>query len=420
MYGGVRILSNYKCLKKDPEYLKLLVANFISCFGTSIDNIAFSWMVYQLTGDPVWIAIIFGASMLPMILLQPLVGVLVERLNKKTVMIFSDALGAILMLIVAILYVTNLLNPVLLLIITLLNASIESIRMPAGISFVPRILSKENYEVGVGLSKATSQIASLLGLSVTGVIIGVWGIHIALIIDAITFVISFVILLFIKYGEIIQKTFKDEKFTFNIFKTELKEGFCYLYSKKQVWFVCLYGAFLNLLSTAMNTYNAIYIGDYLNLGATAYSAVSVVFTVGLILGGFISPYILKKFTLMKIMLCSGVTQGLFYFIWFGVQFFNNSIFILPIILVSTFLYALVNSCVGVSLGVVFMKSIESDYQARAGSIFNAIASCASPFGSIILAIISYFIGIDIIFIIFGIISVIIAMIFYFNKEIRNS
>ena len=45
------MLSNYKLLLKEKGYMRVLVANVISDFGNSMDNIAFSWMVYEITNN---------------------------------------------------------------------------------------------------------------------------------------------------------------------------------------------------------------------------------------------------------------------------------------------------------------------------------------------------------------------------------
>ena len=74
--------SGYGKLREEKEYLKLLGAGVISRFGDSVDAIAYSWMVYQITGSPVWLSIIFGVNALPTILFQPFAGVWLDYLDK--------------------------------------------------------------------------------------------------------------------------------------------------------------------------------------------------------------------------------------------------------------------------------------------------------------------------------------------------
>jgi MFS family permease len=77
---------------KENDYRKLLFSIIINRFGDSIDAIAFTWLVYQITQSGSWSAIIFGLNMLPNVILQPFSGAIVEKLNKKTVMILTHCM----------------------------------------------------------------------------------------------------------------------------------------------------------------------------------------------------------------------------------------------------------------------------------------------------------------------------------------
>ena len=68
----------YKEVWKIRNCRKLLASNLINRFGDSIDSIAFTWLVYQITGSAAWSALIFGLNQLPSIFVQPLAGPFVE------------------------------------------------------------------------------------------------------------------------------------------------------------------------------------------------------------------------------------------------------------------------------------------------------------------------------------------------------
>ena len=375
------MLSNYKLLLKEKGYMRVLVANVISDFGNSMDNIAFSWMVYEITNNATWIAIIFGASMLPMIFLQPIFGVLVERVSKKRIILLADFLGMLIMFTTATLYIMGLLNPVMLLVITLINASIESLRIPAGVAMVPKILSKENYTTGTALSRSACQISSLIGLSATGLILGVFGIQAALIIDGITFLISFLIISTIKYKEkIIEVTVKNKM---NIQR-----------------FI------IELIGIPLSTYIALFIGDYLHLSVEVYSLISICFTVGMLLGSLLSPWIMQKIKEKKLFLLSGITVGVYYLVLYATTLLNIKWLAVLILVVATIIQSIIGSATSVLVSVKFMECVDEDYMARAASIFNSSVTMASPIATIVLTFLSLIIGIDLIFVLFGIIAII--------------
>ena len=93
----------YRDVFGQKEYLKLLIANLISRFGDSIDAIAFTWIVYQVTGSASWSAIIFAMNRLPSIFVQPFAGAWVERRNKKRIMVGADLIRGVIVVMLAVL-----------------------------------------------------------------------------------------------------------------------------------------------------------------------------------------------------------------------------------------------------------------------------------------------------------------------------
>ena len=55
----------YKDIFRQKQYMKMILAQLINRFGDSIDAIAFSWIIYEITNNAMWSAIIFGINKLP-------------------------------------------------------------------------------------------------------------------------------------------------------------------------------------------------------------------------------------------------------------------------------------------------------------------------------------------------------------------
>lgn len=70
-------------IKHEKNFRYMILANLISRFGDSVDAIAYSWMVYQLTGSTAWLSVILGVNMVPTVLFQPFSGALTEYFRKK-------------------------------------------------------------------------------------------------------------------------------------------------------------------------------------------------------------------------------------------------------------------------------------------------------------------------------------------------
>lgn len=73
----------YRDILRQREYLKIILAGLINRFGDSIDAIAFTWLVYAITGNAAWSALVYAANQLPSVLVQSFAGALVEGMDKK-------------------------------------------------------------------------------------------------------------------------------------------------------------------------------------------------------------------------------------------------------------------------------------------------------------------------------------------------
>ena len=138
----------YKNVLKQKEYLKVILANVISRFGDSVDALAFTWLVYQVTGSAAWSAIIYAMNQIPSILVQPFAGALVEGMNKKRLMVITDVIRGIIVAALAVLYLTENVTPLVLVLFTLIISTVEAFRIPAGMCVIPKILEEKYFAYG--------------------------------------------------------------------------------------------------------------------------------------------------------------------------------------------------------------------------------------------------------------------------------
>ena len=83
---------------RSPSYFPLRLGQLISNFGDTLHYIALVVLVYQLTGQGVAVAILVAAEILPVPLLGPVAGVIIDRFSRTSVLIASDLFRAVLVL----------------------------------------------------------------------------------------------------------------------------------------------------------------------------------------------------------------------------------------------------------------------------------------------------------------------------------
>ncbi|MGL4738449.1 MAG: MFS transporter [Cellulosilyticaceae bacterium] len=412
----MNILHTYSNLKAEHRYWKLFVASCISRFGDSIDAIAFSWMAYELTGSATWLALIMGVNALPSIIFQPFAGVLVERMSKKALMVWTDFGRGAVVFATALLLCFGYLTPWLLLIFTFMNSTFESFRIPAGLAAYPEIISKEKYTLATSLSQSTSQICQLIGMGLAGIIIARIGTSGAIMIDALTFFASGIILSTLHLAKPLRST---SSFSWATYTSELKEGFIYLKSRTVIFAVSLIGILMGVILVPLNTFQVAYISESLGLDATALSVSSIALLLGLAIGSYIFPILNKRWSRYSLFIIGWIGAMLTYFALSFLTHTFNPLLIWLLLIIIFFLCGSLVSLITISVNVAFMEHVEESYLARAGSIFNALVMAATPLASFIFAGAATFMSINQIFFFTAIGGMLICIPMYLSRALKN-
>lgn len=391
----------YRDLLVEHNYLRNTCANLIGRFGDSIDALAFAWMVYEITGDRSWSAIVFGLNALPTILLMPLAGVLVERYDKRRVMVLADLGRALLVALIATLYMTGLVTAPMLAASTFLMSTFEAFRIPAGLALYPKIVPREKYTVATSLTKSLGSIMSILGNAAFGVIVVLWGLQGAMYINAATFLISaaFVFSIRLPREKVAQVALNLKHFT-----QELKVGFQYMYGRRVVFMICMVGSVIGVLNLPMNSLSAPYVQESLGQGELAISVISVSCTVGMMLGTFIFPWLNRRVSKSNLFLIGGISMVLAYAGYVAVSWIPQVALLYVALAAVSAAFGVGGSFISMVVNVSFMEQIEPGYLSRVGSIFNAMASALIPLASFAVAGIATVLTVNQVFVMFSVLT----------------
>ncbi|MDE5698384.1 MAG: MFS transporter [Lachnospiraceae bacterium] len=397
----------YRDILKQTEYLKIILAGLINRFGDSIDAIAFTWLVYAITGNAAWSALVFAANQLPSVLVQPFAGALVEGMDKKKLMVITDIVRGITTSGLAILYLVGGVEPWILLTFTLINSTVEAFRLPAALAVMPLILEEKYYAYGTSLSSTLSTIVQLLGLGVAGVIISAFGIGTAIAIDGISFFGSALILSLLRLRE---TNLRKGSLRAKEYIETLKDGLHYLKDQPVIRNFCLLSVLINAAITPLNSLQSPLIQEVMGQGSALLSAFSLAITAGMGIGSFVYPFISSKCAVRMQFSVTGTLVGAGLCCYtLGVRLQSNIVLIYALTIIITFVIGMSCSILVSALSVQFMKTVQQEYLARVGSIFNAGASAATPAASLAVSALAAFCSVSQIFICSGAICVIIFL-----------
>ncbi|WP_454061898.1 MFS transporter [Candidatus Nitrospira salsa] len=223
--GGCRLLAT-------RDFGFLWWAQVISQIGDGITKVALLWFVYQLTGSALKMTIIGVLQTIPPLLLSPLIGVYLDRLPKKFIMIFLDVSRGILIALIPLLHAFDLLTLEILYGLVLFNAVFSAGFGPALASVVPRIVPKVDLMPANAMIQCTTNVGVLVGPAMSGLLIAFIGVQNVLYLDAATFLCSALCLLPLRVPHSQQSVEKGESQT--TVKQDLQEGFRFVLGRQRI------------------------------------------------------------------------------------------------------------------------------------------------------------------------------------------
>ena len=407
--------SKYGDLFYEKNYVLDTFASIISRFWDGIDTIAFSLLVYKITGSTLLVATIFAVNGIPNLVFGIVSGVACKYISDKKIMAICDFGRALCVFLIAILFITNNIAVWHLYLITFLNSSFEAFRQPATMSIVPKTIPMEKLDHAMAFSSSSCKISELLGLAIAPLIISLFGLSGAIIIDALTFLICGILIICLK----IKNTVSDEKITVKGSLNDLKEGFVFIKKDNLIITIVLFAAIINALLVPINSLQAPYVEKVLGTGSTALSVISMGLLIGMILAGLFGPRIKEILGGRNMFIMGGVIIGITYILLSLIGNIENKQFIYISLAIIVFLLGVGILLLTFVLQVIMIKKVKQEFLSRVASIFNAGALCAVPISACIVGIISQFINIKILFLGFGILVSLLFLIMFLNKNIKK-
>jgi MFS transporter, DHA3 family, macrolide efflux protein len=187
--------SNGRLLLRSRDFGFLWAGQVISQIGDGLNKVALLWFVYDLTGSALKMTLVGLLQTIPPLLLGPLIGVYLDRLPKKPVMIWIDLLRTVLVLLIPVLYALDGLTLNRLYALVFMTAIVSTVFGPALVSAVPLIVGRKQLTAANALLQSSTNLGILIGPAISGFGIAFMGAQNVLYVNAGTFFLSALCLL---------------------------------------------------------------------------------------------------------------------------------------------------------------------------------------------------------------------------------
>ena len=196
--------SYYALVRDNKDFRQLWIAAVISMLGEWFNTIALFFLILEYTGSEFLLGMLFTVRMAGFALLQPLIGLLADRFNRKWLMITSNLAQMVLAL--CFLLVNDSSDVVWMIGLSGVMMILHGVYMTAERASLPNVVSDADLSTANALDAASWSTALCLGAMLGGVVVSIWGTDAAFIIDSLTFLLGTLFLITLKLPQSIDES----------------------------------------------------------------------------------------------------------------------------------------------------------------------------------------------------------------------
>jgi MFS family permease len=234
----------------------------ISLVGTWMTRIATAWLVYRLTKSSLLLGTVSFAGQIPTFFLAPLAGVLVDRFDRRRVLIWTQTLAMVQSLLLAWLTLAHLINITEVLILSVFQGLINAFDMPGRQSFMVQMVEDRNdLSNAIAINSSMVNVARLVGPSLAGMIIAVSSEGWCFFIDGVSYIAVIISLFMMRVPALAAR-----RATTSMFE-QMREGWSYVSTFKPIRDILTLFALVSLMGMPFMVLMPVFAASVLHGGA---------------------------------------------------------------------------------------------------------------------------------------------------------
>lgn len=290
---------------KNKNFIIIVIGQIISLFGNAVQRFSMSLYLLHFTGSTAAFAKILAISTIPYIIFAPIAGRLSDKINKKKIMVYLDFFCASLIGGYALILLNGRDSEFIVGAVMFVLSICYTLYGPAVTSSIPQIVDEEKLTSANGIINQVGSAVNFVGPILAGVLYGLVGIKLIVIINALSFLMSAILELFLdipdaesKTNNVIRKdklsddyNSSDRLLSFEFVKNsfiDMKNTFMYLMNENKIilGIIVSYALGNIFLVPILSIVAPYFINIYLGLPSEIYGIVEGVCVLGMICGGF--------------------------------------------------------------------------------------------------------------------------------------
>lgn len=395
------------------SFFPIWIGQIFSLLGSGLVNFSLVWYLTQSTGSATVLAMATLVAILPEVIIGPFAGALVDRLNRRVVMIIADGAIALATIALGLIFWAGIVQPWHIYLIMFLRSVGGIFHWPAMQASTSLMVPAEHLARIAGLNQALRGSMNIVAPPLGALLMSLIPIYGILGIDVLTALIAILPLLFVTIPQPVNSA-KDEIITPARLAGDVKVALKYVLAWKGLFSVILLALGLNFILAPSGTLLPLMVTKIFDGNAWHLSALEAASGIGIVLGGLtlglwggfkkkITTSILGIIFIGFGVLLMGLAPGK----WFWMAIVSSSIM--------GFMGPIANG----PLHAIMQERVAPEMQGRVFTLISAGATAMMPLAMLIAGPVSDWLGIRLWFLVGGIATILGGLFAFSNQNIRT-
>ncbi|ACF45151.1 major facilitator superfamily MFS_1 [Prosthecochloris aestuarii DSM 271] len=147
------------------------IGQIVSMIGTWLQMVAQGWLVLEMTGSAFWVGVTAAASSLPTLFLSLFGGVIVDRYDRRTILLWTQSASMLLALVLGVFTLTGTVTLAIILVLAFLLGCIAAVATPAIQAFLSEMVDRDQLHSAVALNSSIFNASRVIGPAIAGFMI---------------------------------------------------------------------------------------------------------------------------------------------------------------------------------------------------------------------------------------------------------
>ncbi len=358
-------IAAWRALLENRSYVALWLGQMIAQAGDPFREMALQVFVYELTGSAMALGGLATIQALPTLVVGPIAGVLVDRWDRRRIMLVSQAARALLVLLLVV-------RPTLpaVYVVAVGAAAIGLFYLPARNALLPMIVRRDQLLSANSFSMTTGTLLMMLAPALASLVIGLWGSSVAFAVNAASFALAAGTVIAIRVPARPEDELPAKE---QHWLVDLRDGLQFVRRTPLIRGLLIVFGFQAIGFSVLPVLQIIWVDRVLHMPPSAFGYIMSVFAVGMLAGGALIAAVGERIPQTRMIVLAACGYGALFILLAGASW-------MPLIFALVALLGVCEAATSVAVPTLLQHTVPDELRGRVFSVQNVVLTALNIVG----------------------------------------